>query len=109
MSMRLYRTPHGPLVEERGQFYSIESASWDALITRDDLYAHLGERLGRAKAIKREALDDPSGQVELAFRLTTGRAPTDQEKRLGVEFLKQQPLKEFALAMFNLNAFLYVN
>jgi hypothetical protein len=25
-----------------------------------------------------------------------------------LDFLKEQPLKEFALAMFNLNAFLYV-
>ena len=35
--------------------------------------------------------------------------PTAAEKRIGVEFLEEQPLREFALAMFNLNAFLYVN
>ena len=28
---------------------------------------------------------------------------------LAVDFIENQPLKEFALAMFNLNSFLYVN
>lgn len=66
--MRLYRTPHGPLLEDRGQFYLIESASWDALITRDDLYEHLGEHLGRAKAIEHSTLEDlqaPIGTQEV--------------------------------------------
>jgi hypothetical protein len=48
-------------------------------------------------------------QVELAYRLATGRPPAPNEKQLALEFLKTQPLREFALAMFNLNAFLYVN
>ena len=30
------------------------------------------------------------------------------EQPLAEEFLAEQPLREFALAMFNLNAFLYV-
>ena len=37
------------------------------------------------------------------------RLPTEDEKRLAVEFIESQPAREFALAMFNLNAFLYVN
>jgi 2-dehydro-3-deoxy-D-arabinonate dehydratase len=61
--MRLYRTPHGALVEERGQFYSVESASWDALITRDDLYEHLEKYLGSAKAIERAALEDVQAPI----------------------------------------------
>ncbi len=48
-------------------------------------------------------------QVERAYLLAAGRDPTGQERKLGVEFLEQQPLREFALAMFNLNSFLYVN
>ncbi len=47
-------------------------------------------------------------QVALAFRLAAGRPPSAEEKRLAVEFLAQHSLKEFALALFNLNAFLYV-
>ena len=46
---------------------------------------------------------------ERAYLLAAGRDPTDQERQLGVEFLEAQPLREFALAMFNLNSFLYVN
>ena len=47
-------------------------------------------------------------KVDLAYRLAAGRGPTLKERALGVEFLKTQPLKEFALAVLNLNAFLYV-
>jgi hypothetical protein len=62
-----------------------------------------------ADRLRREAGADPGAQVELAYRLAAGRPPTPREKELAVEFLKTQPLREFALAAFNLNAFLYVN
>ena len=48
-------------------------------------------------------------QIDRAYWLTAGRKPTDREQGLALEFLSTQPLKEFALALFNLNAFLYVN
>lgn len=61
-----------------------------------------------AEKLRRDAGNDPAAQVELAYRLAAGRAPTRNEKDRSVEFLKTQPLREFALAVFNLNAFLYV-
>ena len=53
-------------------------------------------------------------RVDYAFRLATGRKPSAKEQSLGVQFLSPKPedpalLKEFALAVMNLNAFLYVN
>jgi hypothetical protein len=45
--------------------------------------------------------------VDRAFSLALGRAPTGTERNLSLEFLREQPLKEFALATFNLNGFLY--
>ncbi len=51
----------------------------------------------------------PAAQVELAYRLAAGRAPTAREVAIGKAFLQSHPLSEFALAMMNLNAFLYVN
>jgi hypothetical protein len=62
-----------------------------------------------ADRLCREAGADPAAQAELAYRLAAGRPPTPREKELAVAFLKTQPLREFALAVFNLNAFLYVN
>ncbi len=47
-------------------------------------------------------------QIELAFRMATGRVPTDDERRLSMSFLKSGAHREFALAIFNINAFLYV-
>lgn len=61
-----------------------------------------------AARLTRESGGDPARIVERASQLALGRAPTPQERALGVEFLKEQPLREFALAHFNLNAFLYV-
>jgi hypothetical protein len=62
-----------------------------------------------ADRLRREAGTDPSAQVELAYRLSASRPPTSRERELGIEFLRTQPLSEFALAVFNLNAFLYVD
>jgi len=58
--------------------------------------------------LEREVGNDAARQVELAYRLTAGRPPTGAEQQLGVEFLRSQPLREFALAMYNVNAFLHV-
>jgi hypothetical protein len=62
-----------------------------------------------AQRLEREAGPDPARQVERAYLLATGRSPTPREKELAVQFLAKQPLSEFALAVFNLNAFLYVD
>jgi len=61
-----------------------------------------------ARRLEREIASDREGSVELAYWLALGRAPTTQEQRLSLEFLKDQSLREFALALFNLNEFLYV-
>jgi hypothetical protein len=62
-----------------------------------------------ADRLVKEAGKDHAKQVDLAYRLAAGRAPSLKEKQLAVAFLQKQPLREFALAVFNLNAFLYVN
>lgn len=56
-------------------------------------------------------------QIDLAYRLAAGRAPMQRELQLALDFLRKEATRagdekareEFALAMFNLNAFLYVN
>ena len=61
-----------------------------------------------AERLKKESGGDANRIVERAYWLAVGRAPMPQEGALAAAFLKEQPLKEFALALFNLNAFLYV-
>ncbi len=56
-----------------------------------------------------EAGDSPARQMERAFWLAAGRQPTPAEQKLALDFLREQSLEEFALAMFNLNAFVYVD
>jgi Protein of unknown function (DUF1553)/Protein of unknown function (DUF1549) len=62
-----------------------------------------------AERLRNEVGGDPEQLVERAYLLAAGRMPTPGELKPAVEFLKTQPLSEFALAMFNLNDFLYVN
>ncbi len=62
-----------------------------------------------ARRLEREAGPSLQKQVQLAFRLVSGRAATAVQLRDSLEFLKTNSRREFALAMFNLNSFLYVN
>lgn len=61
-----------------------------------------------ARRLDRETAGDRDRLVERAFRLALGRGPTGQERKLSAAFLEEQSLSEFALALFNLNEFLYV-
>jgi hypothetical protein len=67
------------------------------------LAAAFAHRLGR------ECGPDPGRQVERAWLLAAGRLPNESEKALALRFLAGGSPKEFALALFNLNAFLYVD
>jgi hypothetical protein len=68
--------------------------------------------------------DTPAARIDYAWRLAAGRLPTADEKALALKFVGDAgsgaaasgpaapdpaKVKEFALAVFNLNAFLYVN
>ncbi len=61
-----------------------------------------------ASRLAHTAGGDSSRIVELAFQSALGRLPSDSERHRSLEFLRDQPLSEFALAIFNLNEFLYV-
>ncbi len=87
------------------------AASTHALQALELLNGTTSHRLAEAFArrLRHEAGVDPDRQIERAYRLATGRAPTLRERELARKFLERQPLREFALAVFNLNAFLYVD
>src|ERR1041385_9483849 len=75
--------------------------------TSNELAAVFAERLIKERST-------PAERIDYAWRLTAGRLPTASEKAPALKFLSTAPddppkVKEFALAVFNLNAFLYVN
>lgn len=74
------------------------------------LNGRLSNNLARAFAdrLERETGGNRSALVERAYHLALGRGPTPGERELATTFLEDQPVPEFALALFNLNAFLYV-
>jgi len=73
----------------------------------NDLAKSLADRLAESKKTDAERVDQ-------VWWLAVGRAPTPKEKQLSLQYLAEKPgdplrLKELALDVFNLNAFLYVN
>ena len=75
------------------------------------LNGDFSNRLARSFADRlfQEVGDERREQIERAYQLAAGRKPSQQEVALAMHFLADRPLSEFALAVFNLNAFLYVN
>jgi Protein of unknown function (DUF1553)/Protein of unknown function (DUF1549)/Planctomycete cytochrome C len=61
-----------------------------------------------AERLRRETGGVPSQAVYRAYLLSLGRPPTPREEALAREFLRDGALREFTLALFNLNGFLYV-
>ncbi len=59
--------------------------------------------------LTQEAGNDAASIARQAYLLAAGRLPTEAEARIAQSFLADNPVREFALAMFNLNSFLYIN
>jgi hypothetical protein len=62
-----------------------------------------------AKRLEVEAGPSLRKQIDLGYRLVTGRAAKPAEMQAALAFLQTQPKREFALTLLNLNSFLYVN
>ncbi len=62
-----------------------------------------------ARRLEVEAGKNLRKQIDLGYRLVTGRPARPGEIKVALDFLKSQPKREFALALLNLNSFLYVN
>ena len=63
-----------------------------------------------AESVSRETGPRRELQVDRAFRLALGRSPAAAEKQAALRYLEDGgPLREFALALFLSNEFLYVN
>jgi cytochrome c553 len=62
-----------------------------------------------AERLAKEAGAEPGAQIERAYRLALGRAPTARERTIASEFLGRQSLASFCTLIFNLNEFVYVD
>jgi hypothetical protein len=67
-------------------------------------------QLAKAFGVELQRLNpkDSKAMIEHGFAAAIGRPPTTHEIELSLAFLQHQPLSEFALALFNMNEFLYV-
>jgi hypothetical protein len=76
-------------------------------LTNGDFANAMAESL--AARLTKEAGADPKRIAERAWALVASRAPNAKEAALAEQFLRGgRPLREFALAVLNLNSFLYV-
>jgi mono/diheme cytochrome c family protein len=68
--------------------------------------------LAAAKTLATRLMEEaPTNEkrIELAYRLTLGRSPTEREVAIARDFIASgAPLSEFCRALFNLNEFVYV-
>jgi Protein of unknown function (DUF1553)/Protein of unknown function (DUF1549) len=62
-----------------------------------------------ARRLEAEAGPNLRKQIDLGYRLVTGRPARPREIQAALDFLKTQPRREFTLTLLNLNSFLYVN
>lgn len=62
-----------------------------------------------ARRLRLEAGEDIVSQIRHAFLLATGHPPSKSQEAVAYNFLQTEPRSEFALAMFSLNGFLYVD
>src|SRR5438128_209164 len=53
--MKLYRTADGPVVVDGGRAVLLKDTNWDALVARDDLRAHLQQRVQGGAAAQQPA------------------------------------------------------
>ena len=61
-----------------------------------------------AERVAREAGPNHDRQIGRIFQLALGRDPVPAERKAALRYLKDGPLSEFALAIFLINDFLYV-
>jgi hypothetical protein len=62
-----------------------------------------------AKRLETEAGPDIHKQIDLGYRLITGRAARPKELQVALDFLETESRREFALMLLNLNAMVYIN
>jgi hypothetical protein len=76
-------------------------------LTNGDFASAMAEAF--AARLTKEAGTDPKRLTERAWQLATGRSPNAKELALSAQYLSgNRPLREFALAVLNLNSFAYV-
>jgi Protein of unknown function (DUF1553)/Protein of unknown function (DUF1549) len=61
-----------------------------------------------AERIEREAGKEHGAPMERAYDLLYGRKPTENERKIGSEFLERQPLAAYCRVLLNSNEFVYV-
>ncbi len=61
-----------------------------------------------ADRLEKLAPGNPAAQLELAYELALARPPSDNERRLGLEFLREQSVGDLAHVILNLNEFIYL-
>ena len=62
-----------------------------------------------AARLRRDTDGVAENMVQLAYLLAASRSPSEAEIQIASKFIASGPTREFALAVFNLNSFLYVN
>ncbi|HUQ91395.1 MAG TPA: DUF1553 domain-containing protein, partial [Bryobacteraceae bacterium] len=75
------------------------------LMNNDFVLQH-SKRFG--ERVRKLSTQDQGEQLKIAYEIALGRPPDEQERALGMEFLKKNSMDDFAHVMLNLSEFLYL-
>ena len=124
--LRRRQAVHGSDVEElEGHLRDQLTALTEAGLTGDEAFLVAVKRMGSLDALSREFArahserlwkqlvmapdaEAPASATRGDFLIALGRLPTEVELTASLDFLRDAPLEEFCLALFNLNDFAYV-
>jgi hypothetical protein len=65
--------------------------------------------VGRARALASRMKGSPAESIETGYRLLFGRSPDPGEKQLGLVYLKENSLEDYAQALLSLNEFAWLD
>jgi len=74
------------------------------LLNNDFINSHAKRFAARVKGLS----TDKQEQVTLAYQLALSRTPSDDERKLGLQFLESNTLEDFSNVLFNLSEFVYI-
>jgi hypothetical protein len=58
--------------------------------------------------VRESAAHDRIAMVDMAYEIALSRLPGDEERKLGIEFLRKNSIEDLAHVLLNLNEFVYL-
>jgi hypothetical protein len=86
---------------------TVSTAPTQALMLMNDEFVVKHSELFAQRLSEAEPAD-PARRLELGYRLALGRTPSEEERKLGLEYIRTRGIAGLAHLLMNLNEFVYL-